>query len=202
MSPPPQPEQLDGTLVTLKPLSVHDAAALLPSASDPEVWRWKLVPRPTSVTGMQHLIDHVMIGPGRWPFAIARRTDGRLIGSTTLAGFDWHHRCVEMGFTWLDRSAWGQGYNEDSKLLLLRECFDVLELERVEWQVDSQNTRSIAALTRSGFRHEGTLRSRHVRPDGTRRDSHYFSLLRDEWPLCRAHLGEQIRQRVNVVPPG
>lgn len=195
MTPPPQPTQLNGQLVTLEPLGTHDAAALLPSASDPEVWRWKLVPRPTSLADMEHLISQLLLGPGRWPFTISRRTDGQVIGSTTLANFDWHHRSVEMGFTWLDRSAWGQGYNEDSKLLLLSECFDDLELQRVEWQVDSQNTRSVAALTRLGFHHEGTLRSRHVRPDGTRRDSHYFSVLRREWPACRARLVEQIHQR-------
>ena len=65
MTPPPQPTQLNGQLVTLEPLGTHDAAALLPSASDPEVWRWKLVPRPTSLADMEHLISQLLLGPGR-----------------------------------------------------------------------------------------------------------------------------------------
>jgi RimJ/RimL family protein N-acetyltransferase len=93
-----------------------------------------------------------------------------------------------MGFTWLERSSWGQGYNEDSKLALLHHCFDTMGFERVEWQVDAQNERSIAALTRMGFVFEGRLRSRHIRPDGSRRDSLYFSVLAQEWPDISAHL--------------
>jgi RimJ/RimL family protein N-acetyltransferase len=190
---PPQP-RLEGALVRLEPLRPEHAADLFASASDPEVWRWKLVAMPQSEDELRILIQEVLIGPARWPFVV-RRTEGTVIGSTTLANFDLKHGCVEMGFTWLTRSAWGQGFNEDAKRLLLRECFEALELHRVEWQCDAQNERSIAALRRLGFTYEGLHRSRHVRPDGTRRDSLCFSLLRDEWPACDARLAQMVEAR-------
>lgn len=195
MSLPRQPQLLHGRLVTLAPLRADDAESLFPSASDPEVWRWKLVPRPNSVADMARIVTDVMLGAGRWPFLISASDNGRRIGSTTLANFDWRHGCVEMGFTWLERSAWGRGYNEDSKLILLGHCFEDLELHRVEWQVDHRNERSIGALHRLGFHYEGAHRSRHVRPDGSRRDSLYFSLLATEWPTCRLWLHELIDKR-------
>lgn len=189
-----QPQHLRGRLVELVPIVRAHATDLYPSASDPEVWRYKLVERPKSVADMERLIDEVMIGPDRWPFTI-RRLDGSVIGSTTLARFDWHHGSVEMGFTWLARSAWGQGFNEDSKELLLRHCFDSLLLQRVESQVDSRNHRSVAALRRLGFTYEGTLRSRHVLPDGSRRDSMMFSVIADQWASIAEHLETLIDAR-------
>lgn len=179
---------LGGELVVLDALSVDDAAALLVSASDPEVWRWKLVPRPETVDDILRLIDEVMLSDGRQAFTIRLRSSGKVIGSTTLANFDAHHLRAEMGFTWLDRTCWGQGLNEDTKHVLLECCFHTLGLERVEWQVDEANERSWRALERCGFRYEGTLRSRHVRPDGTRRDSRFYGLLKSEWPLTANRL--------------
>lgn len=195
MTTTPQPPLLTGRLVTLEPLLADHAPDLFASASDPEVWKWKLVPRPASVDKLRTLIADVMIGAGRWPFTIRRRADQFVIGSTTLANFNWHHGFVENGFTWLERSRWGQGYNEDTKLSLLTHLFEEVGLARVEWQVDARNTRSATALTRLGFNLEGTHRSRHVRPDGSRRDSLMFGLIRDDWPVARAHLYSLIGAR-------
>ena len=194
MRVPPQPDAVDGRLVTLERLRRIHARELLASASDPEVWRWKLTERPRTVEEVDALVVGTLIGPDRWPFVV-RRHDGRVIGSTTLGNFDMTHGCVEMGFTWLEREAWGQGYNEDIKRVLLRECFETLGLQRVEWQVDANNERSIAALTRLGFVYEGCHRGRHRRPDGSRRDSMFFSILLDEWPATDLRLAQLIGAR-------
>jgi RimJ/RimL family protein N-acetyltransferase len=192
-SVPPEPD-LEGALVALSALRPDDAGALLPSASDPAVWQGKLVPRPTTVVEVRDLIESAR-GPNRHIYAVRRRRDGCLIGSTSLGRFDLRHGSVEMGFTWLERASWGQGYNEDMKATLLGYCFEDLGLARVEWQVDALNQRSRRALERLGFTYEGTLRSRHVRPDGTRRDSLVFSLLAEEWPGSRDHLQRLIAER-------
>jgi len=107
-----------------------------------------------------------------------------------------------MGFTWLERAAWGQGYNEDSKRVLLRHCFDELDMQRVEWQVDARNERSIDALKRLGFVYEGRLRARHRRPDGSRRDSMIFSVLANEWSACDARLADLVDLRSRSTDSG
>jgi RimJ/RimL family protein N-acetyltransferase len=196
-----------GSLTVLEPLDIEHAEGLLPSASDPEVWRWKLAPRPTTVDEMRHIIiGSLLIGPDgvpRRPFVIRRRSDNAVIGSSTLYDLSLAHRCVEMGETWLDRSCWGQGYNEDAKHSLLTYCFGTLDVCRVAWRVDHLNLRSHAALRRLGFVYEGTLRSHRQRPDGSRRDSLYFSLLTEEWPANAAHLQQLIaaRSTAGVRPP-
>jgi RimJ/RimL family protein N-acetyltransferase len=58
--------------------------------------------------------------------------------------------------------------------------------------------RSQRALARLGLFHEGTLRSHMRRPDGTRRDSLYYSLLAEEWPTVR----DSLRARVTAKSAG
>lgn len=128
-----------------------------------------------------------------------RMSDGAVIGSTTLYDLSMTHRCVENGETWLDRSCWGQGFNEDMKYLVLRHCFEEWGMARVAWRADHLNVRSQNALRRCGFVCEGTLRSHRERPDGTRRDSVYFSLLAEEWPATASHLLDLIGTRSAVT---
>jgi RimJ/RimL family protein N-acetyltransferase len=191
----PEAPSLRGRLVALEPLDLTDADALYPSASDPEVWRWKLVERPQTVDDMRTLISETMLGPERQAYVIRLLDSGRAIGSTTLARFDVTHGRVELGFTWLERACWGQGFNEDSKQLLLDYVFRVLEFDRLELQVDAENGRSQRALERMGCVREGSLRSRHRRPDGSRRDSLMYSVLRNEWPDVEQRLRRLVLER-------
>jgi N-acetyltransferase len=198
----PEPPPLTGRLVTLEPLTPDHGALLLPSASDPEVWRWKLTPRPDTVEQVQAIIaGALLVGPDGVPrqsFLVRRLTDRAAIGSTTLYDLNPTHRCVENGETWLDRSCWGQGYNTDMKQVILQYCFEVLGMARVAWRVDHLNIRSQNALRRLGAVYEGTFRSHRERPDGSRRDSVYFSLLAEEWQRASQHIGLLLDQ---VAPP-
>lgn len=199
---PPTPT-LRGRLISLEPLKTDHADALLATV-DPEVWRWKLTPLPSSVTDMEAIIDRaLLVGPDGTPrmaFLARRVADGAVIGSTTLYDLSMPHRCVENGETWLARPCWGQGFNEDMKYLVLEHCFETWGLARVAWRADHLNTRSLNALRRCRFVPEGTLRSHRQRPDGTRRDSVYFSVLAYEWPDVGEHLLELITDRSQCRP--
>jgi RimJ/RimL family protein N-acetyltransferase len=173
-----------GRLVHLRPLLADDAAALFATITSEEVWAWKPDPRPRNVAEMADLMTRVLIGSSsaRHPFVVVRLRDGAALGTTTLYDVDMRHGRAEIGWTWLRRDCWGQGYNEDMKWLLLEYCFTSLHLERVQASADRKNVRSQRALERLGFVREGTLRSHRLRVDGTRADTVIFSVLRDEWP--------------------
>ncbi|MET8956145.1 GNAT family N-acetyltransferase [Streptomyces sp. NPDC004393] len=187
-------QPLEGTVVRLVPLSPDHADALFPSASDPEVWRWMPRPRPGTVARLRGMLAEMTAAPTRRGFAVQRRDDGRVIGSTSLYDVDLDESRAEIGATWFDRSCWGGPYNAESKLLLFAHAFDDLRLARLALRTDNLNVRSQQALTRLGLTYEGTLRSHMRRQDGTRRDSLYYSLLADEWPTVR----ETLRARVTA----
>lgn len=138
------------------------------------------------------MLSEMIVDPARRCFAVRRRDDDAVIGSTSLYDLDLNESRAEVGATWFDRSCWGGPYNAESKLLLFSHAFDDLRLVRLALRTDHLNVRSQQALARLGLVYEGTLRSHMRRQDGTRRDSLYYSLLADEWPTVRDTLRARI----------
>jgi N-acetyltransferase len=57
----------------------------------------------------------------------------------------------------------------------------VMQMERVEAKTDFLNERAKAGLLKAGMIPEGVLRSHMLMPGNRRRDSAYYSILKDEW---------------------
>ena len=83
---------------------------------------------------------------------------------------------------------WGQVYNRECKLLLLRYAFEVLGLNRVEFHVAHKNIRSQKAVMKIGAVPEGVLRNYAIQPDGSIRHTHVFSITKEEWPGAKEQL--------------
>jgi RimJ/RimL family protein N-acetyltransferase len=105
---------------------------------------------------------------------------------------------VEVGFTWLARSAQGTGVNAEARLLLFRHAFEEWGVSRVDLKTDARNSRSRAAIESVGARFEGVLRnwSRSWAPgeEGRLRDSAIFSVTASEGPRCRKRLEERLKR--------
>lgn len=103
---------------------------------------------------------------------------------------------LEIGSTWYGRAHWRSAVNTETKLLLITHAFEELGMGRVQLKTDHLNVRSQEAIARLGARREGVLRRHRRRPDGTWRDTVYFSLLADEWPEARARLEARLDGRL------
>jgi ribosomal-protein-alanine N-acetyltransferase len=112
-------------------------------------------------------------------WGIARRTDDALLGTVTLYNLDLDHRRAEMGYA-LDRAHWGRGYMQEALHALLEFSFNVLDLHRIEADVDPRNAASIRTLERLGFQREGYLRERW-QVNGEIQDALFYGLLRSDW---------------------
>ena len=78
--------------------------------------------------------------------------------------------------------------------MMLSEAFETRAVERVTLKTDSMNQRSRNAIMRLGASFEGILRHHMLRPNGTWRDSAYFSILKDEWPSVKANLQNKLER--------
>jgi RimJ/RimL family protein N-acetyltransferase len=78
-------------------------------------------------------------------------------------------------------------------LLLLGHAF-ASGAERVELKTDALNARSRAAMLKLGCAFEGVHRHHMRRPDGSWRDTAWFSILREEWPGVRTRLEARLAQ--------
>lgn len=202
---------LEGTLVRLEPLGPHHAADLAVAAEeDRGTYAFTWVPRADEV-GAYIDAQLARAATGRLaPYAQVSLVTGRAVGATSY----WEPRswltddaldAIEVGFTWLARSAQGTGVNAEAKLLLFRHAFEVWRVSRVDLKTDARNARSRAAIEAAGARFEGVLRnwSRSWAPgeEGRLRDSAIYSITAAEWPECRERLERRVRPAVSAGTP-
>ncbi|WP_228921848.1 GNAT family N-acetyltransferase [Streptomyces sp. DH7] len=186
---PPRPVTLTGQHVELVPLTFgHLDDLFAAGGGDEEVWRWQGGPAPRTREELRERMEGVLGDVTYVPFAVVHRPSGRAVGWTTYLDVAVEHERLEIGWTWYGRAHWRSAVNTETKLLLLTHAFEELGMGRVQLKTDHLNERSQAAITRLGARREGVLRRHRRRPDGTWRDSVYFSLLADEWPAAKARL--------------
>jgi len=179
-------QRLSNAHVTLEPTEERHRAALAAAGADPAIWTLQ----PFNIAeGFDAYFDWLLgeRDAGRWiPFVVIDPA-GAVVGQSCYLDIRLPQRGVEIGGTWYVRAAQGTTVNPAAKLLLLDHAF-ASGMVRVQLKTDIRNTRSQAAIRKLGARYEGTFRKHQPRPDGTWRDSVYFSILDEEWPALRERL--------------
>jgi RimJ/RimL family protein N-acetyltransferase len=200
--PPLSPATLVGRHVRLVPLAPGHVDALAVAGSDPELWRLTVSDASTPERMRRYVdqaLDEAAAGTAL-PFVTTLAADGTVVGSSRLANYAAAHRRIEIGWTWVARPWQRTAVNTEAKLLLLSHAFDTLGCRRVELKTDALNDRSRAAILRLGAREEGVLRQHTVTEQGRVRDTVYFGIVADEWPVVRR--GLQARLARHGTPPG
>ena len=168
--------------LVLRWISEDDIDAVYDIFSDPQVMRyWSTGPLSNreAAARMQREIAEGNLNDTMMKWGLALRESNTLIGTTTLFNLNRDNGRAEIGYA-LSRSIWGKGYMNEALQALLKHAFEVLEMRRLEADVDPRNTASIRTLERLGFQREGFLRERwHV--NGEIQDAIFFGLLRREW---------------------
>ena len=75
---------------------------------------------------------------------------------------------------------------------MLQHAFESEGLLRVEFKTDARNGRSRAALAALPAAFEGVHRKHMLVRGGERRDSAWYAVLDDEWPLVKANLQRRL----------
>lgn len=129
---------------------------------------------------------------GSWiPYAIRRKADQRIVGTTSFLNIKPDRQTVEIGGTFLCPEVRSGYVNPESKLLMLEYAF-ASELRRVELLTDLRNVRSQAAIAKLGAVKEGVLRRDRVTWTGHVRDSVLFSIIDLDWPTVRSRLRQRL----------
>jgi N-acetyltransferase len=176
--------RLEGEIVVLEPLDPRHEDGVWAAAQDPAIWTWTY-PRGKSPEHFQAWFQaslRAYAAGKQCVFATLDRTTGEPIGSTGYHELRQEHRGLEIGGTWLARSAWRTGANIEAKLLMLEHAFERLGCMRVEFKTDSRNERSRVALEALPARFEGIFRRHMIIEDVGIRDSAYYSITDLEWP--------------------
>lgn len=186
----PRPVTLEGAHVRLEPLRMEHAGRLLEAADEDEIWT-HMVPRPVGIDGyttyIRWALDQTILGH-QLPFAVIRRSDGELVGTTRYAHIDPPNQTLEIGYTLYGKGARRTAVNTESKWLLMTHAFEALGANRVWLQTDKRNERSQAAMARLGAVKEGELRNERILADGRLRTSVIYAVTNEDWPAVKARL--------------
>ena len=189
--PPPEGLGLEGALVRLESIRPSHHDPLREAAQDDRIWEWmdRRIPLEADAFGawFETRLEASRRGEERC-FVTRLLADGKLVGSSSYLTIRAPHDGLEIGWTWLNPTAWRTGANREAKLLMVGYAIETLGCMRVEFKTDTRNKRSRDALEALGATHEGTLRAHMLMPEVGGRDSAYFSITAAEWPAIRERL--------------
>ncbi len=191
------PVTLEGVHVRLEPLTAAHVEPLAAVGLDPAIWRWTLS-RVTTPAEMRDYVEGALVAQAAGtvlPFATVARAGGQVVGTTRYGNYSPKDRRVEIGWTFVAPPWQRTAINTEAKLLMLRHAFTDLQCVRVELKSNAANAASCRAILALGATEEGTLRRHSVLPDGTWRDTTYFSILDREWPAVEERLERRLRER-------
>lgn len=174
---------LQNESMMLRPLVMEDLALMLPLTSDPEMWKYYTHDLST-LEGIESWAAPAF-NQERLQFGVFDKETNQLMGSTAFGNISERDLRLEIGWTWLGKPFQSQGINQQMKQLMLTYCFEVLGLERVEFKTDVLNKQARQSLKNINAIEEGVLRSHTLMTRGRRRDTIYYSILKDEWAYVK-----------------
>lgn len=190
----PEIPVLDGDFVRLEPLGYQHSHELSIACEDGKLYDlwYTWIPSPET---MQADIDRrlsLYCAGTMMPFAIIEKISCKAIGMTTYMNIKLENFKVEIGSTWLARSAQATAVNPEAKLLMLGYAFENLRCNAVELRTHEKNSQSRAAIEKLGAKLDGILRNDMVMANGNIRNTAVYSITIEEWPEVQKGLLERL----------
>jgi N-acetyltransferase len=173
--------QLEGELIRLRPLRSEDFASLFEVAKDPELWKLHSEPTRYQEKVFKVFFEKAMQSQGA--LIVEDKKTGRVMGSSRYYEYVPDLKQVVIGYTFLERAAWGGRYNRELKILMLDFAFQHVDV--VLFHTSDGNFRSQRALEKLGaVRRKGLIDLPGI---GLRIE---YSIIKSQWPelkeaLCR-----------------
>ncbi len=127
-----------------------------------------------------------------YAFAVIRKRDAQVVGSTAYLVIVPKHKRAEIGITWYSPDDQGTVVNPECKLLLLKHAFEDWGAVRVQLGTDANNIHSQRAILKLGAKFEGKMRNHGIRRDGSIRDAMLYSIISSEWATVKKGLEARI----------
>lgn len=190
----PAPCTLEGHGVRLEPLEPAHETDLAAAAADGRLWELWFTSVPAPDGTARYIADALagQSGGTMLPWVVRDLEDGRIVGSTRYHDIVAAIDRVEIGYTWYAASRQRSHVNSACKLLLMTHAFESLGCQVVGLRTDHMNFRSQRAIEALGARRDGVVRHHAARPDGTARDTVFYSVLAHEWPDVKRHLARRL----------
>ncbi len=188
-NPKLNPPTLVGKKVRLRPV-VREDATVYAAVTPIDTFKYYATQIPMEQTehGFRAFVDFIVDSPNVMGFACELLETGEVIGGSTFMDIRPADDHVEVGMTWYAPAWRGTYVNPECKLLMLTHAFEVLGCAKVTLKCDNRNANSKAAILKLGAKHEGVLRRHRFTDFGEWRDTSFYGILSEEWPMVKAGL--------------
>jgi RimJ/RimL family protein N-acetyltransferase len=186
-TPRPLPARVPirGQYATLEPLHRRHAAELWQAAQGADA-SWAYLGygpfESAEALGRTVMACAALHDPMFW--AVRPVTTGVVSGWLALMDIQPGNAAIELGNIWFSPRMQRTRAATEAIFLLLKLAADDLGYRRLVWKCNALNAPSKRAAERLGFSHEGRHRM-HMITKGRQRDTDWYSIVGDEWPLCR-----------------
>ncbi|MGE8203059.1 GNAT family N-acetyltransferase [Heyndrickxia sp. NPDC080065] len=186
------PPTLESERIKLIPMKIEHAAPLF-TINDPKNWVFMLTSVNTENDMQEWAATAIKLREQKTglPFVVVLKDSNQVVGTTRLYEINLNQRSCELGSTWYGTSYQRTFVNSDCKFLLLKYCFEELQMIRVQLKTDERNKRSQKAIERLGAVKEGIMRKERILSDGYIRNAVLYSITNDEWPAVKQGLLER-----------
>ena len=176
-------KNINSEKVILRPINVNDFDKMKVLTNDTEMWYYftadlsnELILKNWIENAVSELKERKSL-----PFTIIDPTNNNIIGTTRIGNISETNNRVEIGWTWIAKKYQGTGINGHVKKLLFEYLFVETSTLRIEFKTDVLNIPARKAMEKVGLIKEGILRSHTLMTNDRRRDTLYYSLLKNEW---------------------
>ena len=186
--------QLETQKVLLRPIAETDMEDFHHLAQDEDMWQYfslNLADEKQLKTWMNMAFHEIQMNTRR-AFTIIEKSSGTIAGSMSMGNISLHDLRLEIGWSWLGKAFRSTGMNRHSKYAMMKYGFEEMHFERIEFKTDVLNQRARKGLENIGGKEEGILRSHMTMWNNRRRDSVYYSVLKNEWPQIKASIFKDI----------
>lgn len=176
-------KKIESKHFTLRALQNNDFEALKAITKDKQMWYYFTSDLSSESELKQWVKEAVQDHKNKksLPFVIIENKSGQIVGSTRIANISVKDSRIEIGWTWIAKNHQSIGVNKHVTQMLFDYLFTETSTLRIEFKTDVLNIPARKALQKLGLIEEGILRSHTLMTNNRRRDTIFYSILKEEW---------------------
>jgi len=174
------PKFLEGKKVYLRPYMEEDNQLVFFGKNNEQVRETLFLFSPLSMEQIKNELTQWSNSKETILFTICKKPDDIPVGQTAFIRIDYVSRAAVFYMAIYDSGFWSKGFGGEATKLMLKYAFDILNLNRIQLHVSSENVNATEIYKKAGFKTEGTLRqamyhyNRYV-------DFYVMGILREEY---------------------
>lgn len=172
--------------ITLRPSRESDIESIYQACQDPLISHFTTVPANYTLEHAQSFVrqlDPEGLQSKREIRFIIESNEDALPGLAGVISFhspNFNNKVAEIGY-WITKEYRGKSIGTTAAKVLTNFGFETMGWNRIEAIIDHDNEASKKVITRAGYEHEGLLRQRVIRADGTVIDMDVYAVLQSNW---------------------